>query len=71
MNLLIRRPVKKMEFKNKFGKLPEEAFGKTITKLKNKGLIETDDKEIRLTELGDIWRINICWDFFQSKKNTQ
>jgi coproporphyrinogen III oxidase-like Fe-S oxidoreductase len=68
MNLLIRRPVNKRAFKNKFGKLPEEAFGKTITKLVNKGLVETDDKEIRLTELGDIWRINICWEFFQPNK---
>ena len=67
MNLLIRRPVKKMEFKNKFGKLPEEAFGKTITKLESKGLIETDEQEIRLTELGDIWRINICWEFSNQK----
>ena len=69
MNLLIRRPVNKMEFKNKFGKFPEEAFGRTITKLEKKALIEINEKEITLTELGDIWRINICWEFFQPKKN--
>lgn len=68
MSLLIRRPVDKIAFKNRFGIMPEEAFEKTITKLENKGLIQIDKKEIRLTDLGDIWRVNICWEFFQSNK---
>jgi oxygen-independent coproporphyrinogen-3 oxidase len=68
MRLMIRLPVDKMEFKRHFGKLPEEAFGETISRLENKGLIETDDEKIRLTELGDVWRINVCWEFSRSKQ---
>jgi coproporphyrinogen III oxidase-like Fe-S oxidoreductase len=63
MQLLIRLPVNKMEFKRRFGKLPEEAFGDTLNRLEKKGLIEIDDHEIRLTKLGDVWRINVCWEF--------
>jgi coproporphyrinogen III oxidase-like Fe-S oxidoreductase len=63
MHLLIRLPVNKMEFKRRFGKLPEDAFGNTISRLEKKGLIEIDDHEIRLTKLGDVWRINVCWEF--------
>ena len=63
MHLLIRLPVNKMEFKRRFGKLPEEAFGNTISRLEKKGLIEIDEHEIRLTKLGDVWRINVCWEF--------
>jgi oxygen-independent coproporphyrinogen-3 oxidase len=63
MRLYIRLPVNKMEFKRRFGKLPEEAFETTIDKLEKKGLIEVDEQEIRLTKLGDIWRYNVCWEF--------
>ena len=63
MQLLIRLPVNKMEFKRRFGKLPEEAFGDTLNRLEKKGIIEIDDHEIRLTKLGDVWRINVCWEF--------
>jgi oxygen-independent coproporphyrinogen-3 oxidase len=63
MHLYIRRPVDKLEFKRRFGKLPEEAFEGTITELEKKGLIEVDEKEIRLTKLGDLWRYNVCWEF--------
>lgn len=63
MKLYIRLPVNKMEFKSRFGKLPEEVFEKTIERLEKKGLIEMDDKEIKLTKLGDIWRYNVCWEF--------
>jgi oxygen-independent coproporphyrinogen-3 oxidase len=65
MQLLIRLPVNKMEFKRRFGKLPEEAFGDTLNRLEKKGLIEIDDHEIRLTKLGDVWRINVCWEFLR------
>ncbi len=63
MRLYIRLPVNKQEFKSRFGKLPEEAFENTINRLVNKELIEVDDQEIRLTKLGDVWRINVCWEF--------
>ncbi len=68
MRLYIRLPVNKQEFKARFGKLPEEAFGTILNKLKRKGLIEIDDNEIRLTKLGDIWRYNICWEFARPKE---
>jgi oxygen-independent coproporphyrinogen-3 oxidase len=63
MRLYIRLPVNKKEFKRRFGKLPEEAFGTIINKLEKKGLIEVDEQEIRLTKLGDVWRYNVCWEF--------
>ena len=71
MRLLIRKPVNKQEFKRRFGKLPEEAFEDTINRLVNKGLIEVDEKEIRLTKLGDVWRINVCWEFCSPQKEKQ
>lgn len=67
MRLYIRLPVNKWEFKKRFGKFPEEAFETAINKLKKKGLIEVDEKEIRLTKLGDIWRYNVCWEFSRPK----
>ena len=63
MRLYIRLPVNKKEFKNRFGKLPEEAFEREINRLVRKGLLEVDDQEIRLTPLGDVWRLNVCWEF--------
>jgi oxygen-independent coproporphyrinogen-3 oxidase len=63
MRLYIRLPVNKQEFKDRFGKLPEDAFESAINKLVRKGLIEVDDREIRLTSLGDLWRLNVCWEF--------
>jgi len=61
--LYLRLPVNKQEFMEKFGKLPEEVFSKQLQRLENKGLIEIDDKEIRITELGDIWKGNVAWEF--------
>jgi oxygen-independent coproporphyrinogen-3 oxidase len=61
--LYLRLPVNKVEFKQKFGKLPEEVFPQQLWRLKKKGLIEIDDKEIRITKLGDIWKGNIAWEF--------
>jgi oxygen-independent coproporphyrinogen-3 oxidase len=61
--LYLRLPVDKIEFKQKFGKIPEEVFSQQLQRLKDKGLIEIDDKEIRITKLGDIWKGNIAWEF--------
>jgi coproporphyrinogen III oxidase-like Fe-S oxidoreductase len=68
MRLYIRLPVNKHEFKDRFGKYPEEAFGDIIRNLVEKGLIEVDDQEVRLTKLGDIWRYNVCWEFSRPQK---
>jgi len=61
--LYLRLPVDKIEFKQKFGKVPEEVFPQQLQRLKEKGLIEIDDKKIRITKLGDIWKGNIAWEF--------
>ena len=57
--LYLRLPVDKQEFKQKFGKLPENVFGPQLNRLKEKGLIGINDKEIKITKLGDIWKGNM------------
>ena len=42
--LYLRLPVSKKEFMQKFGTTPEKVFPKQLQKLKEKGLIEIDDK---------------------------
>ena len=64
--LYIRQPVDKLKFKKDFGKFPEEAFPEAIERLRSKSLIAVDDREIRLTEAGDLWRYNIVWEFCRS-----
>jgi len=61
--LYLRLPVDKIEFKQKFGKIPEDVFPQQLQRLKEKGLIEINDKEIRITKLGDVWKGNIAWEF--------
>ena len=61
--LYLRLPVDKIEFKQRFGKIPEQVFPQQLQRLKEKGLIEIDDEEIRITKLGDIWKGNIAWEF--------
>jgi len=61
--LYLRLPVDKLEFKEKFGKLPEEVFAPQLKRLTEKGLIQINDKEIKITKLGDLWKGNIAWEF--------
>ncbi len=61
--LYLRLPVSKKEFMEKFNTTPEKVFPKQIEKLKAEGLIETDDKEVRLTKKGELWKGNIAWEF--------
>ena len=63
MKLYIRLPVDKSKFRERFGKLPEEVFETAITRMEKQGLIEVNDKEIRLTKMGDVWRFNVAWEF--------
>jgi oxygen-independent coproporphyrinogen-3 oxidase len=63
--LYLRLPVSKQEFMEKFGKLPEDVFPQQLRRLSEKGLIEIDNKEIRITKLGDVWKGNIAWEFAQ------
>ena len=61
--LYLRLPVSKKEFMEKFGKLPEDVFAPQLKRLKEKGLIEIDAKEVRLTKQGEVWKGNIAWEF--------
>ncbi len=61
--LYLRLPVSKKEFKEKFATTPEAVFPKQLKKLEDQGLIEADDKEIRLTKKGEVWKGNIAWEF--------
>ena len=47
----------------KFNNTPEKVFPKQLQKLKEQELIEIDDKEIRLTKKGELWKGNIAWEF--------
>lgn len=64
--LYIRQPVDRLKFKEEFSIFPEEAFPEAIKRLKSKGLVVVDNREIRLTEAGDLWRYNIVWEFCRS-----
>ena len=61
--LYLRLPVDKKEFMEKFQITPEDAFPNQLKKLKEKGLIEIDDKEVRITKMGEVWKGNIAWEF--------
>jgi oxygen-independent coproporphyrinogen III oxidase len=61
--LYLRLPVSKKEFMEKFGTTPEKVFPKQLEKLKREGLIEIDQKEVRLTKQGEVWKGNIAWEF--------
>ena len=61
--LYLRLAVSKKEFMEKFSKLPEDVFPQQLKNLKEKGLIEIDDKEIRITKQGEVWKGNIAWEF--------
>ncbi len=65
MLIYVRVRVDRKNFREEFGKFPEEAFPEAIQSLKQKGLIEVTDEEIRLSEKGDPWRFNIAWEFFK------
>ncbi len=61
--LYLRLPVSKKEFQEKFGTTPEKVFSKELQKLKDKGLVEINAEEIKITKLGEIWKGNIAWEF--------
>jgi oxygen-independent coproporphyrinogen III oxidase len=61
--LYLRLPVSKIQFMEKFGTYPEKVFPKQLQKLKDQDLIEIDEKEVRLTKKGELWKGNIAWEF--------
>jgi oxygen-independent coproporphyrinogen-3 oxidase len=66
--LYLRLPVSKKEFKEKFGKLPEDVFPQQLKNLQAKGLIEINDDEIHITKQGEVWKGNIAWEFTPKPK---
>ena len=68
--LYLRLPVNKKEFMEKFQTTPEKVFPKQLQKLKDQGLIEIDDNEVRLTKQGELWKGNIAWEFAPSQAKT-
>jgi oxygen-independent coproporphyrinogen III oxidase len=66
--LYLRLPVSKKEFMEKFNTTPEKVFPKQLKKLEDQGLIEADEKEVRLTKKGEVWKGNIAWEFAPSQK---
>ena len=67
--LYLRLPVSKNEFMEKFNTTPEKVFPNQLEKLKDQGLIEIDDKEVRLTKKGELWKGNIAWEFAPQAKD--
>jgi oxygen-independent coproporphyrinogen-3 oxidase len=65
--LYLRLPVNKKEFMEKFQTTPEMVFPKQLKKLKDQGLIEIDNDEVRLTKHGELWKGNIAWEFAPSQ----
>jgi oxygen-independent coproporphyrinogen-3 oxidase len=69
MLIYIRVPLDREVFHSQFGRLPEEVFPEAIHRLQAKGLIETKDGRIQLTEKGDPWRFNVAWEFFDKESS--
>ncbi len=44
-------------------------FQSNLKNLKEKGLIDIDDKEVRITKQGEVWKGNIAWEFAQKTTN--
>jgi oxygen-independent coproporphyrinogen-3 oxidase len=66
MLIYIRIPINRELFRKEYGRFPEEMFPEALERLTNKGLIETLNGNIQLTEKGDPWRFNIAWEFFKN-----
>ena len=47
--------------------MPKNSLSRSLSRLKEKGLIEINEKEITLTEFGDLWKANIAWEFAENK----
>lgn len=69
--LYLRLPVSKQEFMEKFGRLPEDVFPRQLQRLEKKGLVEIDEREIRITKQGEVWKGNIAWEFAPEASSKQ
>jgi oxygen-independent coproporphyrinogen-3 oxidase len=63
LNLKLMK-IDKQEFKNIFDVEVEESFAEIFMNMKQKGVIESDDKYVRLTEAGVFWTNDVCRGFF-------
>ena len=55
--------VDKRAFEEAFSTTPEQAFPEEISRLQHRGLIDVDEREIRLTPAGEVWGQNVCVEF--------
>lgn len=53
-----------LEFRSKFGMTTEEAFGDTLAKLENLGLLERSADKIRLSPRGILFSDEVCVEFY-------
>lgn len=58
--------VKREDFKELFHCQPEDHFGEKIDELVEKGLLEVNENEVRLTKRGIVWGNNVCKEFFSA-----
>lgn len=59
--------VNREHFGNLFGCQPEDVFGEKIRGLQERGLLVSDERELRLSDEGVFWGNNVCREFFSEK----
>lgn len=57
--------IDKEDFQRRFCIYPEDVFPELIESLEIRGLIETDDRLIKLTPWGRLWGQNVCSEFLR------
>jgi coproporphyrinogen III oxidase-like Fe-S oxidoreductase len=55
--------VKRRDFQDIFGRMPEDAYPDIISSLEKRGLINVDDAGIQLSSLGIVWAGKVCEEF--------
>jgi oxygen-independent coproporphyrinogen-3 oxidase len=66
LNLKLMK-VEKQEFKQLFDKEVEECFPEIIADMKEKGVLENDENQVRLTPAGIFWTNNLCRQFYSKE----
>lgn len=59
--------VDKADFRRRFGHDPEYYFAELLERLQNQGLLEIDEHEVRLTELGILFGYNVAKEFYSDE----
>lgn len=59
--------VDKVDFRRRFSHDPEYYFGELLERLQREGLIEIDEHEVRLTDLGVLFGYNVAKEFYSDE----